>query len=882
MLEEELKNKIAAKYFKKFDCTDIIKRIDFSVKCNGRCTDVPWRVSTVQTQYLLWAEAKQQPTDIYRMLAQLLITIKADAWDITPPKFLGCFDSEKIAFVPFYDVQPVFLVNDFNWTQTPSAVDEKTVETVRNAIDKNKILTFRLGDDDENISNFVAKNFNEQSDGNYLATLIDKNNFIFVYQKWLKAVKPHINADWETLKKNYAVYDRDFFLAELNIDDQGTTDITDDKTVNDDFYITFDATAKKPYQLLRRDGLGMEILMPFGFKGGGLEHYAEFWKLYKRPPKDEIWKYIISRLDLLVPQDVRERKGAFFTPQIWVELSQKYIADVLGPDWQDEYYVWDCCAGTGNLLNGLTNKYRIFASTLDQQDVDVMRERIRNGANLLDSHVFQFDFLNDDFSKCPPALQEIISDDKKREKLIVYINPPYAEATTARTITGTGQNKSGVATANKIYQKYKEKIGKASNEIYAQFMIRMSEELQRCKIANFAKLKALCASNFADFRNVFLAKLEKLFVVPAKTFDNVKGTFPIGFFVWDTNKKEKFSEIYADAYNADTTFFMQKKIQVDDINALSINRWMKKLDTETQKIIGYMENPTPDFQNNKFLCIINNKGTRHNNYSAINENTIFVNSIYFSVRQCITADWLNDRDQFLWPNDGWKTDTEFQTNCLVYTLFHGQNRISVGSTASRMTRGHAPLLNDTSHAPNAAFINHWIPFTEAEVDAKEAFRSHFMSDFLKGKVKARREADLFSDLTPKPPLLRGEGEVNAAESQQNTETESLPAEDNSKTTETKAPRPQGEGFGVRFSEAARSVLDAGRELWRYYHTMEDANPDAALYDIKEYFQGRNDKGKMNASSDDPVYTELMGNLKAAMKALAEEIKPKVYEYGFLR
>jgi hypothetical protein len=38
--------------------------------------------------------------------------------------------------------------------------------------------------------------------------------------------------------------------------------------------------------------------------------------------------------------------------------------------------VWDCAAGTGNLLTGLTNKYNIWASTLDTQDVDVMYERI--------------------------------------------------------------------------------------------------------------------------------------------------------------------------------------------------------------------------------------------------------------------------------------------------------------------------------------------------------------------------------------------------------------------------------------------------------------------------------------------------------------------------
>ena len=43
MLEEELKNRIATKYFKKFDCDGIIKRIDFSVRMRR---DVAHNVST--------------------------------------------------------------------------------------------------------------------------------------------------------------------------------------------------------------------------------------------------------------------------------------------------------------------------------------------------------------------------------------------------------------------------------------------------------------------------------------------------------------------------------------------------------------------------------------------------------------------------------------------------------------------------------------------------------------------------------------------------------------------------------------------------------------------------------------------------------------------
>ena len=217
---------------------------------------------------------------------------------------------------------------------------------------------------------------------------------------------------------------------------------------------------------------------------------------------------------MLVPQDIRERKGSFFTPQIWVELSQRYLADVFGEDWQDEYYVWDCAAGTGNLLAGLTNKYKIWASTLDRQDVDVMRDRIKNGANLLEEHIFQFDFLNDDFSKLPEGLQKIINDPKMRKRLIIYINPPYVEGNSKR------ENKARKNIHfTKINSKYKNQLDKVSVELFAQFLMRIYFEIPDCKIGQFSTLKLVSASNSAVFRNYFLAKLEKLFLVPADTFD---------------------------------------------------------------------------------------------------------------------------------------------------------------------------------------------------------------------------------------------------------------------------------------------------------------------------------------------------------------------------
>ena len=77
-------------------------------------------------------------------------------------------------------------------------------------------------------------------------------------------------------------------------------------------------------------------------------------------------------------------------------------------------------------------------------------------------------------------------------------------------------------------------------------------------------------------------------------------------------------------------------------------------------------------------------------------------------------------------------------------------------------------------------------------------------------------------------------------------------------------------------------MDAGRALWRYYHSQEGAVADASFYDIRFHFQGRNDRGRMNPDSTDERYMELIGTLRNNLKLLARKIEPKVYEYGFLK
>jgi hypothetical protein len=224
-----------------------------------------------------------------------------------------------------------------------------------------------------------------------------------------------------------------------------------------------------------------------------------------------------------------------------------------------------------------------------------------------------------------------------------------------------------------------------------------------------------------------------------------------------------------------------------------------------------------DVQNNNIVFITlkpSDSVLKASNASEISKDNLIENAIFLSVRKTIEKTWINDRDQFLYPNDGWKNDTEFQNNCLAFALFENNIQSQFG-------------------------INHWIPFTEDEVKAREKFASNFMSKFISGKLKTEKSADLFGAKDKRTtPLI--------------------------------------------FSAEAQAVFDAGRELYTCYHQQPKCNVNASLYDIREYFQGRNEAGRMNSTSDDEAYSFLIKDLRDKLKILQKTIEPKIYAYEFLK
>lgn len=252
-----------------------------------------------------------------------------------------------------------------------------------------------------------------------------------------------------------------------------------------------------------------------------------------------------------------------------------------------------------------------------------------------------------------------------------------------------------------------------------------------------------------------------------------------------------------------------------------LTTFTRNLKNSNEIVIGHFAARGNDFQNQSAVFIDNKSSNIKGGglHTFISKSNLIQVSISFTIRHCIEANWLNDRDQFLFPIDGWQSDLEFQNDCLVFTLFHSQNKVSVKNG-----------------------INHWIPFEEYLVGSRENYDSDFMYSYIKG-----------------------------------TQNHSIVSEE--MFDENQAKR---RDIPLEFSPEAKAVFDSGRKLWQYYHSKPKVNVNASLYDIREYFQGRNEKGKMNNKSTDEQYNLLIGDLRNNLKLLAKKIEPKVYEYGFLK
>ena len=707
--------------------------------------DYSMNLIDIQTKEIWFESKNKSSTSSYAMFTQLLhyVQVALNKGEYVAP-FLAVIDTEKAAIMKTADVLPFLAKKTIKWGKSASQFTKEALDAVSAHIGTH-FVSFKLSThEDEFISTVKAA----IKSGDIIRTQITPDNLKQVFDKWVEMIGREIKGVPE---EKYAL----LFFA----------DIMSDGTIS-----THD---NLPAELLHKNNAPVFSLDGKIYELGNKEGYRHFWAIYHRPPKAEYRDYLLERRDSLIPVDERSFKGAYYTPLAVVDKAYDKLAETLGKNWQKNYIVWDMCCGVGNLEVKHSNPRNIYMSTLDAADVDVMRAT----KTCVAATRFQYDYLNDDINefgqidysltnKIPAGLRQAIEDSKKEggKKILVLINPPYAEATNATNtgIGGTVGNKSGVAKTKYAATSMTE-YGKASNELFTQFVARIAQEIPTATIAMFSKLKYVNAPNFEKFRKNWNAKFLDGFIVHSKAFDGLNGNFPIGFLIWKTNqqgkKKTPITEIVVDAldkkanpigaksfYNLPNNSFLNvwlerpkaNKVPVIPLkNAITPTTGKAWISTWSDSAIAYMYCGVNDIQHSTQQTVLFSSVYSGGHGFYITPDNLWQAAIVFSVRRLIKPTWQNDRDQFLQPTQ--PLSAEFKNDCLIWMLFNGSNL-----TAS---------ANDLEwNGKKWSIVNHFIPFTEEEVGAPDRFESDFMVQYLKGEIELNN--------TPHPsPLPQGEREI---------------------------------------------------------------------------------------------------------------------------
>jgi hypothetical protein len=391
--------------------------------------------------------------------------------------------------------------------------------------------------------------------------------------------------------------------------------------------------------------------------------------------------------------------------------------------------------------------------------------------------------------------------------------------------------KAGVAKNTKC-AKIAKRYGRASNELFTQFLARIAVELPTATIAMFSTLKYVCAPDLEDFREQWRAKYLGGFVVHNKAFDGLNGNFPIGFLTWRTGPAitSKIGEVEADIlnrnaeaigarkfFNIPTTRFLSKwisrpKANGEDViplkNAVTPATATKDLRGTrwSSDAIACMDCAGNDLQHAEQHTVLYSSGYGSAGAFLVTRENVDRAAVVFAVRRLIRPTWLNDRDQFLQPNQ--TLPNEFLSDCLVWSLFNRNNRTASADHLQWNGRSWS-------------IVNHFIPFTEEEVAAPSRFDSDFMVRHLNGKT---------------------------------------------------------------LSSEAIAVLDAGRHLWKTYFAHVDSHsvradlmlnrPDVGWWQVRRALAARNESGDFPPVSFDKLDT--------SYSELTEKLQPLVFSYGFLQ
>ncbi len=284
------------------------------------------------------------------------------------------------------------------------------------------------------------------------------------------------------------------------------------------------------------------------------------------------------------------------------------------------------------------------------------------------------------------------------------MNPPYATANNLGT--KEGDHKGGVANTKVEREMDKEKWGASKRNLYAQFLYRcwkMQQHNKNIRIAVFAPPLFMTGVTYKEFRKKFFDSFEYKggFLFQASHFSGVSSDWGITLTVWDqgaTAKRDEFPlkviELTSAGINKTT-----KKIVYNTDNEVQLSGYTKNIIKKTDKIdypklssavnvqetnygvytinsIGSMMHMSNIvMENNTGIAIFSGCVGRSGNF-PIEKTNFHKTTTLFTARKSIVGNWINDKDEYLAPNENHSDWQQFVYDSIVYSLFNNSSQQS--------------------------------------------------------------------------------------------------------------------------------------------------------------------------------------------------------------
>lgn len=570
--------------------------------------------------------------------------------------------------------------------------------------------------------------------------------------------------------------------------------------------------------------------------------FVLFFDQYAREYTQQERMNFTAIADRLLEDTTRRKQGCFNTPTKFVDFAHRMIEKELGEDWRDNYVVYDCSWGTGNL----THDYRfkeLYCSTLDKGELE-LGSRYNPEATK-----WQMDFLNDEDECFDKGMIKAFEQNKP---VVFFINPPYGRNGGDGKLSGTSES----VCFTEIRKQMNEVKMNADN-LQHQFMFRIAKLVEKYHIKNayfalFSKPVWMTGQRQCNLLNYFtyVFSLEDAYLFQASHFADVSETWGISLTLWKSSLKTRIEPL---------TYYSFKLLDMHDNGDIGItgnhilyntqgkitgSNWacecLKKLKTYdypnlssglvvSEKVtkgrwcdnaLGFMYNHCNSvYKNAQDVALFSSAFSSGMGVQLVKENFTRCTAL-FTARKLIEGNWINDKDEYLAPNTEHSDYSRFEADSIVYSLFHN----SSNQTSMRQVTYKGKLYD----IPNEFF---WMP---KDTMMNLANENHY--DFMFNDARTSKERYVFT-LLHKPDIAQ------------------------------------------HLSETAKQLLSMATEMtiksMKYRTLFESDHPDYHIHTWDAgYYQLKN-LWKEYLPEDFKRFRDLF-------KQFGNELRPMVYSLGFLR